>query len=475
MIIDENKLARQLKGIERWRSAKNLGISYSNGVGILYWVTGMGKTFTACQIIKRLLQQNEMFTITIAVPSENLEKQWHQEVGKIIPEYRANITIITVHKLVELNYQIQTTLLIIDEIHEFYTEERLKIINGSIVSAKYKLGLTATFEDAQRRHKAIETIMPIVDRIDEEEALREGWVSKYIEYNIGVTLTEGEARLYKEHSDKINKNLNKFGRNGLELASKCLSGDSKGKGMDYCFALASSNGYKTTLDVSIPQNQDIINLWHPKKIMGYAVTLMESIRERKNVLYNAYHKLFMARDIVNKFNNLKTIAFSQSTHFADRLGLVINHALEKPLCTVYHSKLATQIVYDEVKGKEVKKGKTVLKREAIEGIKTGKFRVISTASSLDRGFDVKDISLVITTSGTQNPTQYAQRKGRGIRVKDDKEVIALIINIYVKNSQDEMWLRKRQSKTKNIIYWVDNIDDINYTPRNKDVFNIDEI
>lgn len=475
MIIDENKLARQLKGIERWRSAKNLGISYANGVGVLYWVTGMGKTFTACQIIKRLLEQNILCTITIAVPSEALEKQWNKEIVSIIPEYIPNITIITVNKLIEIQYQIQTTLLIIDEIHEFYTEERLKIVNGSIVSAKYKLGLTATFEDAQKRHKAIETIMPIVDRIDEEEALREGWVSKYIEYNIGISLTEAEAILYKEYSDKINKNLNKFGRNGLELASKCLSGDAKGKGMDYCFALASSNGYKTTLDVLIPQNRDIINLWHPKKIMGYAVTLMEAIRERKNILYNAYNKLFMAKSVVNKFDSLKTIAFSQSTHFADRLGLVINHALDKPICTIYHSKLATQIVFDEIKKKEVKKGKTVLKREAIDGIKTGKFRVISTASSLDRGFDVQDIALVLTTSGTQNPTQYAQRKGRGIRVKEDKEVIALIINIYVKSSQDETWLRKRQSKTKNTIYWVDNINDITYTPRNKDVFNIDEI
>lgn len=475
MIIDEHKFKRQVIGVERWRTARNLGISYANGNGTLWWITGMGKTFTGCYIIDKLLKQEGTNTVYIVVPSDELEKQWNKEIKIHIPQFIPNITVITVHKLMTVSYHIQTTLIIFDEIHEYYTDERIKIIDGTIISAKYKLGLTATFEDTNKRYKQVETLLPVVDRIDEEEALREGWISKYIEYNIGVTLTPMEDKVYKEYTKKMNDNLSKFGRNGLDLASKCLSGDSKADSTKYCFMLASSMGYRTDLDLTILKNQELVSLWHPKKIIGYASLTMESIRKRKEILYNAYQKYFITRDIINKFTDLKTITFSQSTIFADRLGLVLNHKLEKPICTIYHSKLKTEIVYNEIKKKEVKKGKTVLKREAIDGIKTGKFRVISTASSLDKGFNVEDISLVITTSGTQNPTQYTQRKGRGTRAKKDKDILALIINVYVKNTQDETWLRNRQKKTKNTIYWVDNINDITYNPRSKDVFNIDEI
>ena len=76
------------------------------------------------------------------------------------------------------------------------------------------------------------------------------------------------------------------------------------------------------------------------------------------------------------------------------------------------------------------------------------------------GFNEDDISLVITTSGTQNPNQQNQRKGRGLRKFKDKKTI--IVNIYVKNTIDEKWLFKRQHKSNNTIYMVDNIDKINY-------------
>lgn len=476
MNIDQNKFNRQIKGIERWRSAKNLGIGHENGVGILWYVTGMGKTFTACYIIKTLMEKNNGNIVYILVPSERLEIQWTAELLKFVPSYISNIKVLTAQKLLNLNCQVHCNLLIVDEIHEFYSEERMGILDGSIVICKYKLGLTATFKDPKRNYKKVEGFLPVVDRIDEEEALREGWISKYIEYNLGVNLTDYELKVYKEYSDIINKNLNKFGKgNALELAGKCLSGDGKYKGMDYCWALASKNGFVRGMDMTRPVNQEIAKIWSPDKIMGYAKALMNAIRERKNILYSAHNK-FIVRDIVDKYDTLKFITFSQSTDFADKVGFVINNNKEKPICGVYHSQLKTKIVYDEVKKKEVKRGKTVLKREVIEGVKKGVLRGISTSSSLDRGLDIQDISLVVTTSGTQNPNQYDQRKGRGLRIDYlNKDAIVLIVNIYVKNTQDQKWLEKRQSETKNIIYWVDKVSDINYSPVKNNTFNIDEI
>lgn len=485
--IDQKKYNRQIEGITKWKTAGNLSLSHSNGWGTFWWVTGVGKTFAACTVANKMLENNQANIFIVVVPGDELEKQWKGEIKQFVPEkYQEHFRVFTVHKLMDLmknGKYLECDLLIADEIHEYYTEDRLNLFNQSFIKTKFCLGLTATFEDINRRHESIKHILPVIDIIDEEEANREGYISKYIEYNVAVELSEKEKEVYDIYTQQVSLNMSKFGGNGLDLASKCLSGNKSNgeEGLSICIRYASSKGWRKDLELNNPQHRAILSMWSPKLIMGYAKNLMEAIRERKTLLYTAKNKLYAARDIVLKYNNLKTICFSQSTAFADALGLLINnyYSNENPasnsVCVVYHSQLSTILMDINPKtGKQSKKGKTVLKREAIEAIRSGKARVISTASSLDRGFDVKDIRLAITTSGTQNPTQYSQRKGRAIRVEDENTIV-LIVNLYIKGTIDEKWLRTRQSKTKSIVYWVDKIDDINYEPKRNDIFNLTEI
>src|SRR5690606_23822931 len=98
--------------------------------------------------------------------------------------------------------------------------------------------------------------------------------------------------------------------------------------------------------------------------------------------------------------------------------------------------------------------------------------VISTASALDKGLDVIDIRLAIVTSGTSNWTQHKQRGGRAKRVEEDENIIVLIINLFIKGTKDEDWLKDRQSKSNNVVYWVDSIDEINYQPKKARTFNL---
>lgn len=485
--IDPKKYERQLQGINKWKSAKDLNLSHTNGWGTLWWVTGVGKTFAACTIANKMLERNEATNFIIVVPSSELEKQWKIEIKSFVNEkYHLHFQVFTIHKLMELMLEgkiLNCTLLIADEVHEYYTDDRLNLFNQSFIYTKYCLGLTATFEDSKGREEQIKHILPVVDIIDEEEAEREGYVSKSIEYNIGLELTEKERENYNSYTTIMNNNLSKFGHHGLDLVSKCLSGNKETgeNNLTMCIKYASSKGWRKDLDINSEEHRKIISMWSPKIIMGYAKNVMDAVRERKNVIYSARNKLIVARDVVIKFNELKTICFSQSTAFADTLGVLINnHYREEnpassPVCVVYHSKLSTILMEaDPQTGKQKRKGKTVLKREAIEAIRTGKARIISTASSLDRGFDVRDIRMAVTTSGTQNPTQYLQRKGRAIRVDKEDDVV-LIINCYSKNTVDEFWLRKRQSKSKSIVYWINDINSINYNPQRQDTFNLKEL
>lgn len=469
--INEKKYNRQVEGIERWRQAKDVySSSHSNAWGTLWWCTGVGKTFAGCLVINRIIAKNEANTAVIVVPGPTLKKQWWESIkANVTQNYHENVTVYTVDQVMEMinnGQKILCSLFIADELHEYYTDDRLRMFNGINVSCKWMLGLTATYEDIHNRHEKIKHILPVVDRIDEEEATKEGYISKYVEYNIAVDLTEAEKAKYDVLSSLISKHLSKFGHNGLELASKILVGTKEEKGIAIAIKYAHYHGWHESLSSLNPKEKAIIDLWSPSALIASAKLVMDNIRERKNLLYFCANKLRMAKQVVIKFEQLKTICFSQSTNFADILAKVINDYyknLDQTLpCVVYHSNLQTQIVIDD-KGKEKKKGKIKLKREAVEAITTGKARIISTTSVLDKGFDVPDIRLALTTSGTQNPTQYDQRKGRGLRVESyEDDIIVLIINLYVRNTMDEKWLRKRQSKSNNIIYWVDDIDDVTY-------------
>lgn len=475
--IHQKKYDRQLEGAKKWREA--------NGRGVFWWETGVGKTFGACDIITKMINKNNSFIFHIIVPGPELQKQWWASIKSFIPQqYHNNIEVLTREKVAKDGREGKTyhcTLLIVDELHEFYTDEGIKILNGTYVKHKYILGLTANYEDINCRYKLIENFLPVVDRIDAEEATREGYISKYIEYNVGVYLTSIEEQRYKDLTDIITKNLSKFGHQGLELAGKVLA-NLANKDYSLIYTIAAKNGWKANMNTLDGRYAEINEIWAPGKIIGYARNAMDAIRERKNLLYTCRNKLKIAVEVVTKFDNLKTICFSQSTLYADTLANHINNYYternpqSKKVCVVYHSQLNTIVETDPITGKQKKKGKTILKREAIEAIRSGTARCISTASSLDKGFDVKDIRLALTTSGTQNPTQYNQRKGRAVRVEDEEEdIIVLIVNLYAIGTMDEKWLKTRQSKSKNLVYWVDSVEDINYTPRNNESFNILEV
>ncbi len=458
--IDENKLKRQLEGIEKWKDNK--------GIGTLNWFTGVGKTYGAILIINRILRKNPALPIIVIVPGEDLKKQWDIDLDNDLEEksFKANIHVYVINTAIKTRFRVG--LMILDEIDAYYSDERIAWIRSC--QYQFLLGLSATYKDEMnQRHLIMDTICPVVDEINEEEALANNYISKFFEYNLSCELTKNEQSNYEHYSKIIGDNMNKFGkRNPLVLAGYCLSGNKKeGKGnMEYCFMWAGRMGWTRDLDLSIQKNRELNEMWSPNKIVGYAKTLMEAIRERKDILYNAENKLRLAVDIINKYPRLKTICFSQSTTFADKLAKKINeNVFTTGKVVVYHSKLETIKELND-KGKLIKIGAVRLKRRAVDAIKSGNARIISTASALDKGFNVKDIRLGITTSSTQNPTQHKQRGGRVKRIESyTEDITVLIVNIYAKDTQDEAWLIKRQSKSKNKVYWVDEVSRITYEPQ----------
>jgi len=473
MKIDDDKFSRQVQGGQKWKTSKIQG-SIKNGHGTLVYPTGFGKTFTTLLICSNIIEANIEhdfdYTFHITVPSVPMKEQWEDKIldyfdSKAVLEKYFKIRVInTVMGALE---RVSCYMSILDEIHEYVNEDRQALLRGDIVMTKFLLGLTATYKDRKEVSDILDVYCPVVDYITEEEAIEEGWLSNFIEYNLGIDLKPDERKQYEHYSESITELLQMFGDQGFSLSTKCLGGgkDERGvelRNMEWCRKWAEANGWKPNLP-STPENNEINKNWSPFAIIMYAKSLMAYTRKRKELLYNSNTKLDCAVEVLKKFNTLKTICFSQSTDFADELCDKLKDEIDELVSVAYHSNLQTQMLPNLKTGKVSKHGITRLKKRAIELFRSNVARIMCTASALDRGFDENDIDLGLTTSGTSNPIQYKQRGGRVKRVnKDGKYEKALLINIYFKHTKDQEWLTSRQYSSIHEIINVNTINEIKY-------------
>lgn len=478
MQIDYNKLERQQIGVDKWFTSSMYGAD-KDRKGVFHYYTGVGKTFTAILTIKRLFRINAMENIVILVPSDALYKQWEVILTSNFTKAQMKlISIYTPHTVIGSNIRIQTNTLIVDELDAFYSEEFIKTINGTYIRFDSNLGLTATYRDKDKREKQIHSLYPIIDEISEQEAIKKGYIANFIEFNLALNLTDEEQEHYDYQSKVIGDCLNKFGKYGLGLATKCLSGgkDANGKefsGKHYAFGWAIQRGWRNNLNLNNPEEAQIDEIWNPNKVFGYALKLMTSIKKRKDILYNSESKFDACLELCEKFNDLKTVVFSQSTAFADKLDLLQNQ--QEPYSSVaYHSNLETQLLPSEKTGKLIKFGSTRLKKRALDRITRDLARVLCTASSLDKGLDIPSMMMGITASGTSNFTQYKQRGGRIKRLFGEDKV-ALLVNLYIKDTQDKKWLDSRQSDSSHKIFWVSDVNDVSFDYKENIGFTINEM
>ena len=467
MNIDKVREERQLEGVDKWIKAKC--------AGTLFYATGVGKTYTALLAIDRIERQRKPIYL-ITVSSYEVALQWMRQLQERYSKNMLDRVIVkSAQQLLTDDLKYNVDVFIIDEAHEYASEERYKLIDGSLIKYKAILALTASADD--KHYSRISKYAPIIDTITEEEAKEKGFIAEFIEYNVSLSLTADEMKRYEIFSQMVSDELPKF-NNSLALAQMCISGGEDPKtGLYYAAynwakGLAVKKGWQENLNLNLEQHRELDNLWNPNKIIGYALRLMKGIRARRELLINCESKVTATIAIIKKFRNIKMIVFSESTDFADK---IYDKLVDSEKVVIYHSNLKTVIRPSEKTGKPIKIGKTRLKREAVEAIRSGKARVVVTSKALDKGFDVVDLRMGVTASGTQNPTQYKQRGGRvkrkELNIFDDCTV--LLVNLYVKDTQDEKWLKTRQSKAIHTIIDVDSIEDISYNPPENVEFSLD--
>jgi len=465
-MLDESKLKRQYESLMKWRNA--------GGVGTLNLVMRFGKTMVGLLAVNKMLEKNPKVDVCIAVPSVTVKDEWYNQIKTFtINDLTPFIRVYTANQLLDEDLKIDCDFLIIDEVHKFTSDKRLRILRRETVKSKYLMCLTGSMPGGDMKEKII-AYAPIIDTITEAEALRNNWISNFLEFNVPLQFPDNDKIEYRSYSTIIKDTLNKFKDmyklfrykdrslmydNDFNLIMSCYSGK------------ATPYGYLTPDIVRAgivgkqSWNPDLAKEWSDEHIKQQAMKFNKAIAKRNDLLIHNIVKLNAVLTIF-RHNPVSTICFNESTKFADVITDAINNNIGRTaIC--YHSNIETAALIDPSTGQwitygerstragEIKKfGKDSLKKLAIEGMKIGTYTFLSTARALDEGLTLPNLGQVITTAGTANPMQYAQRNARGKTVDAyNPSKVTKIYNLYfddftILNDDGEPEFVKSRDKTK---------------------------
>lgn len=453
--FDKTKYDRQVELVLNWKD--------NGGKGTVLAVTGFGKTYVlliaADRTVQALQEDLDYPVITVVVPSIKLKDDWEEHLAP----FPVAVRVMTVQELVQSykNKTIKTHLLLIDEIHHFAAPEFQKTFE--IVDYSFIFGSTATLDD-DPKYDLLSEYCPVIGEVPLEEALENSWISDFTIWNLGFQITDQQKREYERMNEEFYKYFPTFDNNYGDMI-RCLT------------------------DKKFLARYASMLRWPKKAVVAHAAQANRIINKRKRFLYNLPQKKELAKQVIQRFSGRTFITFSLTTDFAEELAGELGDS-----AVAYYSNMPTQIHIKETnelvagsvqtddgiryvplgttekltwKGiksrfhpkKLTRKGAKRRRKESLKLFEDpdNDVRTISTAKALDEGFNVRGINASVVTSRHGKSLQSLQRLGRMLRFKTGKE--AFQVEIYAKNTQDEVWLRKAQQKSININY-ISHIDDI---------------
>lgn len=382
---------RQEESMKKWLQNK--------GKGTLECCTGFGKSRITINIIKKLLGKYPNMRIIIIVPTELLKNQWLEHVDNYQLQFNVEVQIINTAAKNGGVYD----LLVIDEIHTSAANSLIAVFK----SIKYKLilGLTATFERLDERHKLLEQYCPIIDTVTLQEAQLNGWVSQYNEYLVLIDVDDID--LYKQYNKEFTEHFEFF---------------------NYDFGKAMSMVGPNGLKHRLAYRDELCNGDESKKkdmlkaITYHATGFMRAIQSRKKFVYEHPEKLRLAEEIIKYRSDKKIVTFCANTKVAESFSV---------------GKVYT--------GKESKKKNRI----SIEEFTKQPSGVLHTCKLMEAGADIPGLSVGIMLGVNSSEIKSQQCRGRVVRKEGNKtaEFFTLVIN----NTIESKWWENSHKKDTNII------------------------
>jgi superfamily II DNA or RNA helicase len=396
----------------------------NNYRGIFSMSTGSGKTFTASGAIVRTFENKKKLFVVIVAPFLHLVDQWEDELENfnIVPMkiygskeswlkklYRKttqfNLGLINFFSIVvtnktftDLDFQkflseVQdSTMLIVDEAHNFGSSKLLNSLNQNI---PYRLALSATIErhnDQDGTKGLYDYFGKIVIEYDLKQAILDGVLTNYYYYPIVINFTDIELSKYLELTEKISKLYAIYG---------------------------TENGSNRNLEI------DKLLLKRSRIVAG-AEEKLKKLFEIIEKQYSKDNNLLIYCGAL-KYGDLETYNFDEDVKQIDYV--------QKQLGSLLGMKVSK---FTAEESKEERK-------QIINSYKLNDLQALVAIKCLDEGVNIPAIKTAFILASSTNPRQYIQRRGRLLRIFKGKEFAYIYDFITLTRPLEE--LEKLDSKT----------------------------
>lgn len=354
--------------------------------GVLVLPTGAGKTVIGIKAIAAL-----NVPTLVVVPTLELVKQWKQELedkfGVEVGTYSGEghvlkpITVSTYDtaylRADELGNKF--LLLIFDEVHHLPSPGYTNI--AEMFVAPYRLGLTATYEREDGRHKELERL--VGGKVYEigVDKLRGTHLAEYTTKKIVTELTEAEREEYETYHKIFTEFL----------------------------------------------KQKHVVLRSPRDFQRF---VMRTGRDPK------------AREALLARNRARRIALNSDSKLQALSEILAKHFGERTIIFTEHNSLVYAISREFLIPAITHTTQKEERAEILDNFRTGKYKTIVTSKVLEEGIDVPEASVGVILSGSGSKREYKQRLGRILRKKEGK--LAILYEIVSKGTTEIGISRRRK-------------------------------
>ncbi len=364
--------------------------------GIFKMATGTGKTFTALNCIKELLNNNSQLLVVIACPYAHLAKQWSEDVINTfdIPCYDSYSSANSHWK---------------KDLSNLVFKMDLGVINQAIILTTHRTYSSPFFID-----EISELDIPSLLIVDEmhhvvSKSYSRG-LSDFYEFRLGLSATPE----VKNNEDGTNFMFDYF--DGIvyefDLGKAITTHGDDGKTYltqyDYFPVKVELNGDELDKFYELTEKIKQLSIINKNDENDYLKTL---IIERRNIIKNAESKYNCLRKILRKYDELDhLIVFCSPQQIKKVLNILKDEGINPHKFT------------QEEGTRPVKEYGGISQREfLIEKFDEGYYKSLVAIKCLDEGVDIPSAEKVIIMSSSTNPGEYVQRRGRVLRRDKNKD------------------------------------------------------
>ena len=406
----------QVEAIDKWEE--------QDFKGIFDMATGTGKTYTGLGAAARLSKRLEdRLALIIVCPYQHLVEQWVEDIvlfgmkpiigysSSIQRSWKKNLeSAIRDQKLKvrkreffcfvttnatfssefvqnQLSKIRSDILLMVDEAHNFGADNLRRLL---LPNYKYRLALSATLD----RHGDPEGT----------EALYRYFGGKCIEYSLEKAIGEGKLTPYKYYPVIVSLSdieLQEYDNLTTQIA-KCLTKDKRGK------TVLSEKGKRLAL-----QRSRLV-AGASGKIQALEKYIMPYIEDKHILVYCGATTVFDGNQENMQIDNDE---IRQIDLVTDMLGNKL------------HMKVS------QFTSKENVEERNILKREFADG---SNLQALIAIKCLDEGVNIPKIKTAFILASTNNPKEYIQRRGRGLRLAEGKDYAEIYDFITLPRKLDEV-------------------------------------